>query len=78
MAKKVTKKKTPTKKKTTARKPRATKKAKAPVTASATPEITEDAIRARAFEIYTSGRNPGNADADWLDAERELRGAATN
>ncbi len=73
MAKKVTKKPT-TKKKTTARKPRrVTKKAETTVTETRTPEIDEDAIRLRAFELYTSGCNSGNPDADWLQAEQELR-----
>ena len=76
MAKKVTKK-TTTKKKTTVRKPRrATKKTEATVTAARAPEIAEDAIRLRAFEIYTSGSNTSNPDADWLQAEQELRAAS--
>ena len=83
MAKKVTKK-TTTKKKTTVRKPRrATKKTEVTVTEARTPEIAEDAIRLRAFEIYTRGCrgeggrpcNASNPDADWLQAEQELRAA---
>ncbi len=76
MAKKVTKKPT-TKKKTTPRKPRrATNKAATTMTQAKTPEIATDAIRLRAFEIYTSGCNSGNPDADWLQAEQELRAAS--
>ncbi len=76
MAKKVTKKPT-TKKKSTARKPRRpTKKSETTVTAAETPQIAEDAIRLRAFEIYTSGCNSGHPDADWLQAEQELRAAS--
>ncbi len=77
MAKKVTKKPA-TKKKTTARKPRrtTTKKTEAPLTAASTPEMNENAVRLRAFQIYTSGRNSGNPDADWLQAEHELRAAS--
>lgn len=76
MAKKVTKK-TTTKKKTTVRKPRrATKKNEVTVTEARTPEIAEAAIRLRAFEIYTSGCNTSNPDADWLQAEQELRAAS--
>ena len=75
MAKKVTKK-TTTKKKTTVRKPRrATKKTEVTVTEARTPEIAEDAIWLRAFEIYTRGCNASNPDADWLQAEQELRAA---
>ena len=34
---------------------------------------TEDQIRARAFEIYLARNGgPGDAHADWLQAEREL------
>jgi len=76
MAKKVTKKAT-NKKTTTARKPRrATKKPETTVTEVKTTEIAEDTIRLRAFELYTSGRNSGNPDADWLQAEQELRAAS--
>ncbi len=76
MAKKVTKK-TTTKKKTTARKPRrVTKKTEVTVTAARASENAEDAIRLRAFEIYASGENASNPDADWLQAEHELRAAS--
>ena len=35
---------------------------------------TEEGIRQRAHEIYLSRNGaPGNADADWLQAENELR-----
>lgn len=75
MAKKVTKK-TTTKKNTTARKPRrVSKKPATTVTEAKAPEISEDAIRLRAFEIYTTGCNSGNPDADWLQAEQEIRAA---
>jgi len=38
---------------------------------------TPEQIRRRAYEIYMARRGaPGNPEADWLQAERELRGAA--
>lgn len=37
-------------------------------------EPTEDQIRQRAYEIYLArGAAPGSADADWRQAEQELR-----
>ncbi|TDI45859.1 MAG: DUF2934 domain-containing protein [Acidobacteria bacterium] len=76
MAKKVTKKST-IKKTTTARKPRrATKKPETTVTEVKTTEVAEDTIRLRAFDLYTSGCNSGNPNADWLQAEQELRAAS--
>lgn len=46
-------------------------KPKAPV---ATPVITQDDIAKRAFEIYASrGYAPGDQDADWHEAERQLK-----
>lgn len=39
-------------------------------------EITPDRIRLRAYEIYESRNGgPGDALADWVQAERELGGA---
>jgi hypothetical protein len=39
---------------------------------------TDEQIRMRAYEIYVSrGGAPGNATADWLQAEQELRGRLT-
>lgn len=39
-------------------------------------EITPDRIRLRAYEIYQSRNGgPGDALADWVQAERELGGA---
>ena len=78
MTKKVTKKKTSTKKKATTRKRTTAKKAAktvvaAPVAPTVTPTVTNDQIRIRAFEIYSSGQNPSNPDADWHQAEQELR-----
>lgn len=78
MAKKVTKKKTPTKKKTTTTKKRSaakrtTKATKSVAAAPVTPTVTEEQIRRRAFEIWSAGVNPENPDADWLQAEHELR-----
>lgn len=67
MAKKVTKKKT-TAKKATTRKKTTSKK-----TAKAAPALTDEQIRMRAFEIYRSGRNPSNPEADWFQAEEELK-----
>jgi len=34
--------------------------------------VTPEQIRTRAYEIYRSGRNHNNPDADWYDAVREL------
>lgn len=74
MAKKVTKKKTTTKKKATTKKRTTAKKApKTVVAAPVTPIVTDDQVRIRAFEIYSSGQNPSNPDADWHQAEQELR-----
>ena len=74
MAKKVTKKKTATKKKATTKKRTTAKKAAQTVVAApVTPTVTDDQIRIRAFEIYSSGQNPSNPDADWHQAEQELR-----
>lgn len=37
-------------------------------------EVTAEAIRARAYEIYVArGGAPGDPVEDWLQAERELR-----
>jgi hypothetical protein len=74
MAKKVIKKKASTKKKATTKKRTTAKKAsKTVVTAAVTPSVTDDQIRIRAYEIYRSGQNPANPDADWHQAELELR-----
>ncbi len=78
MAKKVTKKKTSTKKKATTRKRTTAQKttktvAAAPVTPTVTPTVTHAQIRIRAFEIFRAGQNPSNPDADWHQAEQELR-----
>jgi len=76
MAKKVTKKKTPTAKKTPSKKKTAANESSGAVSvASNTQAITDDLIRKRAFEIYCSGENPSNPDADWHQAERELKAA---
>jgi hypothetical protein len=38
-------------------------------------EPTQEQIRQRAYEIYVArGAAPGSADADWRQAEQELRG----
>ncbi|MHB8632888.1 MAG: DUF2934 domain-containing protein [Thermoplasmatota archaeon] len=38
-----------------------------------TPEISDDAIRVRAFQIYEErGRQPGDPRADWERAQKEL------
>ena len=38
-------------------------------------EVTDDAIRGRAYELYEArGGEPGADLDDWLRAERELRG----
>ena len=37
------------------------------------PNITEDEVRLRAYEIYLErGANPGDEVRDWIQAEREL------
>src|SRR5205823_1842927 len=47
-------------------------KPKAPATAGRSP--TYDEIAKRAFEIYASrGYAPGDQNADWLEAERQLK-----
>jgi hypothetical protein len=38
------------------------------------PEISEESVRARAYEIYVQrGARDGHADGDWLTAEAELK-----
>lgn len=47
--------------------------------AAAARDVTPERIQARAYEIYlarTAGGTPGDATSDWLQAERELSGAA--
>jgi hypothetical protein len=40
---------------------------------SLNPEVGEDRVRTRAYEIYLErGDNPGDAVSDWLAAEHEL------
>ena len=49
-------------------------KAAAPASVPAPRAITHDMIAKRAYEIYASrGFAPGNQDADWHEAERQLR-----
>ncbi len=41
-------------------------------------ELSEEQIRARAYEIYLAREGgPGDEPSDWLKAEAELREAAT-
>ncbi|MCL4742069.1 MAG: DUF2934 domain-containing protein [Phycisphaerales bacterium] len=48
----------------------------APTAQSARPEPTQDEIRRRAYELWiVRGCRDGHELEDWLDAERELRGA---
>ncbi len=74
MAKKVTKKtvtkKTGTQKKVATRKRTAAKKSTK--SAIAATSVSEAQVRVRAYEIFCSGRNASNPDADWLQAEQEL------
>lgn len=43
---------------------------------AATTETTPDLVRRRAYEIFEARRGgPGDHLSDWLQAERELRGA---
>jgi hypothetical protein len=71
MTKKVTTKtvtkKTEAKTKTAPRK-RATPK----TAAKSVAPVSEAQVRARAYEIFRSGRNASNPDADWIQAEQEL------
>lgn len=57
--------------KATARKP-ARKPAARTTTRARKPEVTQDAIAHRAYEIYLSGTTDG-ASEDWMRAESELR-----
>jgi hypothetical protein len=42
------------------------------------PRVDQAAISARAYELFVArGRTPGHDVEDWLQAERELRRAAT-
>jgi hypothetical protein len=44
---------------------------------TAQPEITREAIARRAYELFFKrGAEGGNADEDWLAAERDLRADA--
>ena len=73
MTKKVTTK-TVTKK-TEAKTKTAPSKRATPKTAAksvATAPVSEAQVRARAYEIFRSGRNASNPDADWIQAEQEL------
>lgn len=70
MPKKATTKKTSTKKKATSRKTASSKKS---TKLAPSFPLSQDQIRDRAYEIYRAGRNPSNPDADWLEAEQELR-----
>ncbi len=48
-----------------------------PRTRKSVAAVTEDQIRARAYEIYEARANgPGDACSDWFQAERELAGAS--
>jgi hypothetical protein len=51
--------------------------ADSPATGASTqvaPGPTDEQIRARAYQIFLArGGRPGDPDADWLQAERELR-----
>jgi CelD/BcsL family acetyltransferase involved in cellulose biosynthesis len=76
MAKKVTKKTEGTQKKATKAKRPATRTKPATRVASVKAAPDLDEIRARAYEIYASGRNPGDPVADWFQAERELQNAS--
>jgi hypothetical protein len=45
---------------------------------TATAQPTYDQIRRRAYELYVARKGaPGNPDADWRQAEQELRGRLT-
>ena len=74
MDKEITKKtqsgtKTPSK----AKRPQRPPQSASPAAAESRIEPNLDAIRKRAYEIYSSGRNQGDPVADWSQAERELR-----
>jgi hypothetical protein len=60
---------------TTAR-PRKTTKATSARGGSGAPEITNEEIAARAYEISQSDA-AGSSEQNWLRAEQELRGRAT-
>lgn len=70
---------TATRTRTRTRQPRTTRTRTAPRNAVPTaPQPTEDEIRARAYEIYLArGAAPGDPEADWRQAEAELRGRMT-
>jgi hypothetical protein len=46
------------------------------ITTMPSPVISEEMIRARAYDLYESrGREPGHDEQDWLRAEQEINGA---
>jgi hypothetical protein len=50
-----------------------------PVVISLASEVTDDDIARRAYELYCArGFEDGHDVDDWLDAQRDLRGAATS
>jgi hypothetical protein len=50
-----------------------------PAAISLASEVTDDDIARRAYELYCARRFEDGHDVDdWLDAERDLRGAATS
>lgn len=43
------------------------------ITTMSSPVISEEIIRARAYDLYESrGREPGHDEQDWLRAEQEI------
>lgn len=65
----------------TSRPPRATPRRSRSLPADYIPikqEPTEEQIRRRAYELYVArGAQPGSAEADWRQAEQELRARMT-
>jgi hypothetical protein len=50
-----------------------------PVAIGLASEVTDDDVPRRAYELYCArGFEDGRDVDDWLDAERDLRGAATS
>ncbi len=76
-AKSTTEKRTTTKTKAASTTATRAKSAGAKKSTRAKPQLSDDQIRQRAYEVYLrNGMHPGNDLDNWLEAERELLATA--